>query len=77
MTTSFTQAVLSRTDVKVPSRDLDLGINAIDTAVVRMPHAAGAMDLRATKIILDATVRMPHAAGAMDLRATKTVLTVG
>jgi hypothetical protein len=76
MSISFTQAVLSRTDVEV-ARDLDLGINAIDTAVVRMPHAAGAMNLRATRIVLDAPVRMPHAAGAATLRATKTVITVG
>jgi hypothetical protein len=77
MTISLTQAVKSRTDVKVPATDLDLGIRAIDAAVVRMPHAAGAMNLRATRIVLDATVRMPHAAGAANLRATRTVLTVG
>ena len=76
------QAVL--TEVKALA-DLDLAICAVDTAVVRMPYAAGAirmpyaagaMDLRATKTVLNA-VRMPYAAGAMQLRATKTVLTVG
>ncbi len=67
------QAVLSRTEIKA-LQDLDLGINAIDPAVVRMPYAAGAMDLRATKTVLDASIRMPYAAGAMNLRATKTVL---
>jgi hypothetical protein len=77
MTISFTQAAKSRTDVKVPATDLDLGIKAISAAVVRCPHAAGAMDLRATRLVLDGAVRVPHAAGASTLRATKTVLTVG
>lgn len=77
MTISLTQTAKSRTDVNVPGADLDLGIKAISVAVVRMPHAAGAMNLRATRIVLDGAVRMPHAAGAATLRATKTVLTVG
>lgn len=75
--------VLSLAEVK--TRDLDLEIHAINTAVVRMPYAAGpvrmpyaagAMDLRVTKTVLS-TVRIVWAAGASTLRATKTVLTVG
>jgi hypothetical protein len=77
MTISFTQSAMSRTDVQVPARDLDLGIKAISTAVVRCPHAAGVSTLRATRIVLDGAVRTPHAAGASTLRATKTVLTIG
>src|SRR5579859_5879615 len=70
MSNTFNQAVL----VKALA-DLDLGINAVDTATVRMPYSAGAMDLRATRTVLDAaSVRMPYSAGAMNLRATKTVL---
>ena len=71
MSNTLNQAVLSRTEVKVLA-ELDLGINAINTDVVRMPYGAGAMDVRATKTV--APVRMPYAAGAMDLRATKTVV---
>jgi hypothetical protein len=82
MSHTISQAVLA--EVKTLA-DLDLGISAIDTAVVRMPFAAGVMrmpfaagatQLRATKTVLN-PVRMPFAAGAMQLRATKTVLAVG
>jgi hypothetical protein len=82
MSNTINQVVL--TEVKTLA-DLDLGIYALDTAVVRMPYSAGAirmpysagaMDLRATKTVLNA-VRMPYSAGAMQLRATKTVLSVG
>ena len=52
MSNTFNQAVLSRAEVKAPARDLDLGINAVHTAIVRMPYCAGAMDLRATKTVL-------------------------
>ena len=77
MSTIRNQAVLSRTEVEAPLADLDLGITAIDAAVVRIPYYAGAMDLRATKTVINGAVRIPYYAGAMDLRATKTVLTVG
>jgi len=82
MSMTINQAVL--TEVKTLA-DLDLGICALDTAVVRMPFSAGAlrmpfsagaMDLHATKTVLNA-VRMPFSAGAMQLQATKTVLSVG
>jgi hypothetical protein len=82
MSNTINQVVLS--EVKTLA-DLDLGICALDTAVVRMPYMAGVvrmpymagvMDVRATKTILN-TVRMPYMAGAMQLRATRTVLTVG
>lgn len=74
----------TRTDVKALA-DLDLGITALDSVVVRVPFSAGAprvpfsagaMDLCATKTVLSAA-RVPFSAGAMSLRATKTVLTVG
>jgi hypothetical protein len=77
MSNVINQAVLSHTEVKAPARTLDLGINAIDSAVVRGPYLAGAIDLRATKIVVDGSVRGPYLAGAVDLRATKTILTVG
>jgi hypothetical protein len=77
-------SITTRTNVKVLA-DLDLGITALDTAVVRVPFSAGAMrvpfsagavDLCATKTVLSAA-RVPFSAGAMSIRATKTVLTVG
>lgn len=78
MSKSYNQAVLSRAEVQGPvQQDLDLGINAIDTAVVRVPWSAGATSLRASKTVLDASVvRVPWSAGAMNLRATKTIVRV-
>ena len=77
MSNIFNQAVMCHAKIKPPARDLDLDINAIDSAVVRMPFAAGAMDLRATKTVLGSAVRMPFSASATTLRATGTVLTLG
>ena len=51
MSNVHTQAVQIRVDVKVADH-LDLQIRAVDTAVVRLPFSAGAMDQRATKVVL-------------------------
>ena len=42
---------------------------------MRIPYSAGAMDLAATKSVLN-TVRIPYSAGAMQLRPTRSVLAV-
>jgi hypothetical protein len=78
MSNAYNLAVLPSLQVTAPTAELDLGISAISTSVVRAPYAAGALDYRATRTILSAAVtRAPYAAGSANLRATRTVLTVG
>ena len=52
MSNTFSQAVMSRAEIKSPTRELDLSINAVGAAVVRVPFSAGAMNLRAPKTVL-------------------------
>lgn len=72
MSTIRNEAVLYRTEVTAPEAELDLGITAMDTAIVRMPYLAGAIDSSVVRMpylagaIDSAVVRMPYLAGAID-----------